>query len=473
MNDTVRVRMAPSPTGNLHLGTAYTTFFNFLFAKRFEGIFILRIEDTDQERNTKEYEHSILEGLKWLGLQWDEGPYYQIQRLTAYKAAVDQLVADGKAYYCFCTSEQLEDDRKKQQQQKQPIVYSGRCRDLSKDQVDKQIQEGKKFAIRLKVPKDRGVIEFDDILHGRVTFDSKLIGDIVLMRSNGIPLYNFAVVVDDVDMSISHVLRGDDHLSNTPKQILIFEALSAKLPQFAHWPPILNPDRIGKLSKRENATSVADYRKDGFLPEAIINYFALLGWTMPDNQEIMSLNEMEKVFDIKKMRLSGAAFDRVKLEWLNGEYIRKMSDTELTKRLEDFLVDHPAKDKIAQLVPLVKERIKTLSEFIPLTNFIFEKPEYDVAVFEKTKVTKILDTLIEVKDVFEKLPKPWKAQDFEQRFRDLAEELNIPAGNLFQLVRVTVSGQLVTPPLFETIVLIGEEEVMERIKFVVNKFESF
>lgn len=469
----VRVRMAPSPTGNLHLGTAYTTFFNYLFARKNNGIFILRFEDTDLERSKKAFEENILDGISWLGLKWDEEPYRQSERLFSYKAAAEKLIKDGKAYPCFCTKEELEAEKKDRQVLSLPQIYSGKCRNLTVGEVEENKKLGKPAAIRFKMPEDRGLIKFNDLLHGEVVFDSKLLGDMVILRSNGMPLYNFAVVVDDIDMNITHVLLGDDHLSNTPKQVVLFEAMGAAVPEFAHWPMILNPDRIGKLSKRENAASVGDYRKMGFLPEAIINYFALLGWTMPDGREIMSLEEMEKSFDLPKMRLSPAAFDPVKFEWLNGEYIRQLSDEELAKRLQEFLVDHPAKEKIGRVVPLIKERIKKLSDFVPLTDFFWQKPDYDRSVFEKIQISgdiqKVLDQVIER---LQNMTQPWGAKVFEQTFRELSEELRMPVAEMFQLIRVSVSGKLVTPPLFESIQILGERESLRRVEHVARSYQD-
>lgn len=462
----VRVRMAPSPTGNLHLGTAYTTLFNYLYARKNKGEFILRLEDTDQARSQKEFEENIVDGLQWLGLKWDKGPIRQSERLESYKKAAEKLVAEGKAYYCYCTPEELEAERQAQQTAKKPQVYSGKCRNLT----DKR--EGASV-IRFKMPEDRGMITFNDLLHGEVSFDSSLLGDMVIMRGNGMPLYNFAVVVDDIDMRITHVLRGDDHLSNTPKQIVLFEALDATVPQFAHWPMVLNPDRIGKLSKRQGATSVSDFRKDGYLPEALVNYFALLGWTMPGDREIMSLSEMEELFDLKKMRLSGAAFDTNKLDWLNGEYIRQMDDKELAKRLEEYLVEHPSIKKLNELVPLVKTRIKKLSDFVLLTDFIFNDPEYDMTVFDKVRLEDTKGILESIAKTLEEMPTPWQADKFEQTFRALADELGISASDIFQLVRVAVSGQLVTPPLFESIQLIGEHETIKRAEKVAETYPNF
>lgn len=460
----VRVRIPPSPTGKMHMGTAYTALFNYLFAKKNKGTFIFRWEDTDQERSKKEFEEDIEVSMKWLGLTWDEGPFRQMDRLKNYQEATDGILAQDKAYYCFCTAEELEQVRKEQSSKKQALVYSGKCRSLSEDEINELKTEDKRCVIRFKMPDDRGKIIFNDLIHGQVEFDSSLIGDFVIMRANGVPIYNFAVVLDDIDMKITHVLRGEDHISNTPRQIVLFEAFNAKLPEFAHWPNILNPDRIGKLSKREGATAVSDYQKDGFLPEAIVNYLALIGWTMPDEKEKMTLKAMEQTFDLSKMRKSPAAFDITKLEWMNGEYIREMSDEALEKRLDEYLVDHPSKGKLTPIIPLVKDRIKKLSDFIPLTFFFFEDPEYDTEVFNKLKINNLKEVLTKVLEVINKMNKPWDAKSFENAFRELAEEQNLSASQMFQLIRVAVSGQLVTPPLFESIKILGEDEAIERVK---------
>lgn len=468
----LRVRMAPSPTGKMHLGTAYTALLNYLFAIKNKGIFILRWEDTDQERSKKEFEEDILESMLWLGLKWSEGPYRQMDRLDSYKKAQISLLQKEGAYYCFCTQEELEKVRKQQSAKGLPLIYSKRCRGLSEEEVEKFKAEGKQFVVRFKMPEDRGMIVWDDLIFREIEFNSKLIGDFVIMRSSGIPIYNFAVVVDDIDMKITHVLRGEDHLSNTPKQIVLFEALGASLPKFAHCPNILNTDRIGKLSKREGATAVSDYRREGYFPEAIINYLALIGWTMPEEREIMNLEEMIEAFDLSKIRKSPAAFDTHKLEWLNGEYIRKTTDEQLTARLQEFLVDYPLKQKIAPVVPLIKERIKKLSDFIPLTDFLFEKAEYDIEVFNRLSIKDLRLKIEKVLEKLEAMEKPWKAEVFEETFRKLAEDLSLSATQMFQLIRVAVSGQTVTPPLFESIQILGDEETIKRTEEALAFFAS-
>lgn len=464
----IRTRMAPSPTGFLHLGTAYTTLFNFLFARHNKGKFILRIEDTDQERSKKEYEENILDGLKWLGLIWDEGPFYQMQLLLNYGQAAERLLEEGSAYYCFCTKEELDAERALQQVEKLPLIYSGRCRLISPDEALHRKNSGQAYVIRHKMPEERGIIEFDDIIHGKISFDSKLIGDTIIMRQNGIPLYNFAVVVDDVNMQITHVLRSEDHISNTPKQVVIFEALKASLPQFAHWPVVLNSDRMGKLSKRAGATSIDFYREEGYLPEAMINYLALLGWTHPEGKEIFTLDEMIQSFDLKDINQSAAAWNEQKLDWINGEYIRAMSDEELVNRLRDFLPDHPTPEKIQQVIPLVKERMKKLSDFVALTDFLFLGSEYDLATFERLKLNDPIEVLKKVLEKMEQMPIPWESEKFAETFRQLAQELSLSNTDMFQLIRVAFSGKLVTPPLFECMQLLSEQETKKRIQDAIT-----
>lgn len=472
--------MAPSPTGKLHLGNAYTFLFNYLFARKNRGDFLLRLEDTDRERSKQEFEDDILESLSWLGLLWDGELYRSSERLHLYQQKANWLIEKGRAYYCFCSVETLEKTRHEQEKKGAPIVYPGTCRNLDPGLVVQYLGEAKPAAVRFKMPADRGMIEFADMLHGKIAFDSSLLGDMVIMRSNGAPLYNFAVVVDDIEMEITHVLRGDDHVSNTPKQIVIFEAFGSSVPTFAHFPNILNPDRIGKLSKRHGATSVSDYRRDGFLPEAVINYMALLGWTMPGDIEIMSQSDMEQSFDVELMRISPAAFNIEKLEWLNGEYIRMLSDGDFCKRLESYLDNtlskestKPDRSRIELLIPLVKTRMKKLSDFIPLTFFLFEEPEYDLSVFEKVNIVNKKQVLERVVETLETMERPWRGEVFEKTFREMAASLEINAGDFFQLLRVAFSGQLVTPPLFECMKIFGEERTVERIRKVAFSYPNF
>ncbi|MGZ6259191.1 MAG: glutamate--tRNA ligase, partial [Candidatus Limnocylindrales bacterium] len=394
---TVRCRIAPSPTGPLHIGTARTALFNFLFARRHGGTFILRLEDTDVARSTVAYERDILGGLHWLGLEWDEGPevagqpargpfgpYRQMERLPLYRDAADRLLAEDKAYPCYCTTKELAADRAAQEAARQPPHYVGRCAHLSPDERRAREAQGLRPAIRFRVGE--GIVAFDDLVRGRVEIDaSALGGDLVIVRSDGTPLYHFTVVVDDALMAITHVIRGEDHLSNTPKHILLFRALGAPLPAFAHLPLILNPDRT-KMSKRKSQTAIGEYIAQGFVKEAIVNHLALLGWAsgVAEEEEIYSLEQLAQVFDLDRVHRGGAVFDRERLEWLNGQWIRRLPPEELVLRLAPFLeadlavlraagraVREPTEADLAALVPLVQERLPTLAAAGPLLDFLF------------------------------------------------------------------------------------------------------
>lgn len=416
----IKTRFAPSPTGNPHVGNIRTALFDYLFAKSQGGKFILRIEDTDKKREVKESNQAILDSLKWLGLNWDEGPILQSERLDIYKQYTHDLVKKGFAY------------------EKDGAIYFE--------------------------TKKEGKTSWTDLVgNKRIEFDNKTQEDFVLLKSDGFPTYHLANVVDDRLMGITHVTRGEDWISSTPKHIMLYDAFGWPIPQFGHFPNILATDK-SKLSKRHGAVGILDFKKDGILPEALVNYLTLLGWTPPGGQEILTLDEMVKVFKIEDVNGSAAVFDIQKLEWMNGEYIRKMSDEELTKRLQEYLVDHPAKEKIATVVPLIKERIKKLSDFVPLTDFWWEKPEYDMEVFGKLKTKNLKQCIGQIVEKLEVMKTPWNAESFEKTFRDLAKELEISATDMFQLIRVAVSGQLVTPPLFESIQILGEEETSSRVK---------
>lgn len=419
---TIKVRFAPSPTGNPHIGNIRTALFTYLFARKNNGIFILRIEDTDQNRQVDKGYQVIYDSLNWLGLLWDEGPILQSERLEIYKQHAKTLVDKGLAYE----------------------------------------QEG---AIYFKAKKDGQTCWIDLIGTREIKFDNATQEDFVIVRSNGWPTYHLASVVDDHAMGITHVTRGDDWISSTPKHLMLYEAFGWQVPQFAHFTTILASDR-SKLSKRHGAVGILDFKKDGYLPEGLINFLALLGWTPPSGKEILSLDEMIEEFDPKDINVAPAIFNLEKLDWINGEYIRGLSDEDLTKRLQEFLIDHPASSKISPVVPLIKQRIRKLSDFIPLTDFIWEKPEYDIEVFKAVKIDNQKKALKMVVGKLENLNQPWSSEEFEKTFRSLADELSVPHKEMFQLIRVAISGQLVTPPLFETIQIIGGEEVCRRIKGV-------
>lgn len=412
--DKIRVRIAPSPTGTLHIGTVRTALFNYLYARHHQGTMIVRIEDTDQERSKDEYTQDILAGFKKLGLDWDEGPevegdfgpYFQTKRFDLYEQALNQLLEKGSVYPCYFDDE-IKADREKAQANNENYTYQGQYRD--RDPADK-IAAGVQPVYRLKNPNQK--IVFNDMVRGEVKFDSALNGDMIIARSDKSVLYNFAVVVDDALMKITHVIRGEDHISNTPKQILIYQALGYDVPTFAHTAMMLAPDR-SKLSKRHGATAIADYLKQGFLPEALINYMALLGWSPPEGQELFSLKELIQHFSFDKVNKSGAVFDREKLTWLNGQWIRKLSSQELLKRLKPFYteanlqLENRPEEWLEQMVQLVQEKIALLPDAVEQSQFLFEAQlKYNPEEVDKA--------LIDMKSAPEVL------SAFAQRFADLS-----------------------------------------------------
>lgn len=465
----VRTRIAPSPTGeDLHIGNLYTALINWAFAKKNNGKFIMRIEDTDRERFVEGAEETILNSIDAFGLTPDESPrtggpyapYRQSERLEFYQKYAQELIDKGLAYKCYCSKEKLENIREEE----------------SKTHIRKKHREycdvnatGDKFIIRLRVPENENVT-FNDLIRGDITINTSELDDQVLLKSDGFPTYHLGVVVDDYLMKISHVIRAEEWISSTPKHILLYKAFGWELPVFVHLPILRNSDK-SKLSKRRNPVWVSWFLKDGYLPEAILNFLALMGWSHPEQKEIFSIDEFVQKLDLKDFSPVGPAFDPVKLDWINGEYIRKMTDEELSGRLEKYLkdIDHiakniPDKSVLLKLVPLIKERIKKLSDFIPLTDFFFGKPEYDTAQMEKVKIKKKKEALQKVLEKLEQVKSPWEAKDFEETFKALALELGISNLDMFQLIRVAVSGKLVTPPLFESIQILGEEETIDRIK---------
>src|SRR3989344_5004498 len=388
----VRTRIAPSPTGFAHIGTIYQVLFDYSYAKKHGGEFIVRVEDTDRARFVEGAEKVIFDSLDWFNLSPDEdpikggpyAPYRQSERLDVYKKYIEQLIRQGDAYYCFCTKERLEQMREEQQKKGLPPMYDKHCLNLSEEEVKKNLGSGVDKVVRLKIPENEK-IKVKDGIAGEVEFESNLIDHQVILKSDGFPTYHLAVVVDDYLMKITHIFRGTEWLPSTPKHVLLYKALGweNEIPTFVHLPLLLDPEGKGKLSKRQQSASVDFYKEEGYLPEAILNYLSNIVWNHPDGKEIYPRDEFIKLFEISDLQNKGARFDLQKLDWMNGEYIRAMSDEELAKRLQEFLVDHPAKDKILEVVPLIKERIKKLSDFVPLTNFFWQKPEYDKSVFEK------------------------------------------------------------------------------------------
>ena len=483
----IRVRFAPSPTGYLHIGGARTALFNWLYARHYNGTFVLRIEDTDQVRSTEEAVNVILEGMKWLGLDWDEGPekggkcgpYYQMQRLHLYQKYTEQLLKDKKAYYCYCTREELAESREKQVRENKSLKYDRHCLNLSEEDKKRYEAEGRKPVIRLKIPAKE--ISFNDLLRGEVTFDGGLLSDFVIMKSNGIPTYNYAVVIDDALMKITDVMRGDDHISNTPKQIVIYEALGFDVPKFAHIPMIMGQDHT-RLSKRHGATSVMEYKRMGYIPEAVVNYIAHLGWSSGDEREIFTKEELIKEFILDKISKHAAVFSMEKLNWFNSEYLKNMPIDSLTKMLLPFLEENnyikkedlsPAKLKwLKEVVKLMQGRFKNFSQFIDYADYFFVdkiniEPQAFDSVLNKEGVPGILQAL---KDKLFAL-KSWDEESIENAVREVASSLQIKGGQIIHPTRVSLSGKKVGPGLFELMVVLGQEKTVKRLQEAIEKIE--
>ncbi|HYA12291.1 MAG TPA: glutamate--tRNA ligase [Thermodesulfovibrionales bacterium] len=474
MSDKIRVRFAPSPTGHLHLGGARTALFNWLFARHHKGNFVLRIEDTDRTRSTEEYIETILEGMKWLGLDWDEGPYRQMDRFDIYSSYANKLLQEGKAYYCYCSSEELEKRRQEALAQGKSPKYDGRCRNIRRIQgaEDSRVQS-ENAAIRFMMPQE-GETVVDDLIRGKIVFDNVQLDDLIIVRSDGTPTYNFCVVVDDVDMNITHVIRGDDHLNNTPKQIHIYKALGYTIPAFAHLPMILGSDKT-RLSKRHGATSVTAYKETGYLPDAFINYLARLGWAHGD-QEIFTRDEMVEYFSLGDVGKSAAVFNPEKLLWLNSQYIKNSPSEKLVKLVMPFLIRENVihegqtldKEWLSKAIDTLKERAKTLVELTHgLRFYITEDIEYDRKAKTKFLNENSLPYLIDVKEELSRLDK-FTALEIEKAFASLVEKHNIKLGNLAQPVRVAVTGKAESPGIFEVLEILGKEKVLKRLERAIE-----
>lgn len=471
----VRVRFAPSPTGYLHIGNARTALFNYLFARKNSGKFILRIENTDTERSKKEYEESILEDLKWLGLSWEEGPdvggpfgpYRQTERLQLYRDYANKLVSEGKAYRCWCTKEEIEKRRSSGDQQNSG--YDNYCRNLSDSQISSFQAEGRNPVIRFRVPDKKVVV--NDIIRGTVIFEAGTLNDFVIMKSNEIPTFHFAVVIDDLSMQITHVIRGEDHLSNTPKHILIFEALGCNPPAFAHMSMTLGTDRT-RLSKRHGATSVRQYRENGYLAEAMFNYLALLGWSSKDNQEIFSKQQLIEEFSLQACNKSNAIFDPAKLLWLNALYIRKKSSSEIFEISLPFLEKagyskselEQHKKIIEKVIDVEKEKLKTLQDIPERTGyFISEDISWNSEIEKKVKIPEFEKTLSEISDLLKTI-EPFEKSVIEATIRRFCEERNLKCIEVFNPLRFVLTGQTKGAGLFEMIELIGKQRCIKRIE---------
>lgn len=473
----VRTRIAPSPTGSPHIGTAYAALFNYVFAKKHRGNFVLRIEDTDRTRLVAGSEEEIYEALSWLGLETDEspvkggnfGPYRQSERLEIYKEFVSKLVKADKAYYCDCSSERLAKIREEQQARKEVPHYDRKCRYEPPQELESSV-------IRLAVPLD-GETEVEDLVRGKIIFENKFIDDQVLMKSDDFPTYHLASVVDDHLMEISHVIRAEEWLSSTPKHVLLYQAFGWELPQFAHLPLLRNQDR-SKISKRKNPVAIDFYRKQGYLPEALVNFLALMGWSMPDDQEIFTLDEMIKNFTFERIGTVGPIFDVQKLDWMNGHYIRTLSNEELAERLvKGGFVDPYPINEVMKYLPLVKDRMKRLSEFKELTSYYLSvRIDIDPKQITALSGSSNLGTVSAINSVRKAIeditPVNWTSQTIEELLNKSQEQLNWNKTKLFQTIRYSVSGSTTTPPLGETLEAIGKDKVIDRLTKAEKKLNE-
>lgn len=478
----IRVRFAPSPTGHLHVGGARTALFNYLFAKKYNGTFILRIEDTDEIRSTEESIKSIFDSMRWLGLTWDEGamfdltekgnfgPYIQSERekLGIYRKYADELLKAGKAYYCYCTTEELEEQRKKALLEKRPVRgYEGKCRNLTKKQIEDFEKQGRIPALRFKMPGG-GVTQFNDLIHKELKFENNLLYDFVILKASGYPTYNFACVIDDHLMEISTVIRGDDHISNTPLQINLYKALGWNLPEFAHLSMILGPDGT-RLSKRHGATSIQEYKRQGYLPQTMKNYLALLGWSTSDSQQIFEEGELEKKFDLNGCQKNPAIFDNAKLKWMNGEYIRKLSSKELIRFAMPFIkesginIENKSWEEVVNIIILEQEKYKLLSDIPKLIDFFFNEVNYNSDAVDKVFKNHDVKTILGgIKQVYASLQN-WTEHTIESETRNFAKANGFKTGQVFHPVRLAVSGRTEGPTLFKMLAYLGKEETIRRI----------
>jgi len=458
------LRFAPSPTGFLHIGGARTALFNWLLARNKGGKFILRIEDTDQVRSTKESIDAILEGMTWLGLDWDEGPIYQTDRITLYREHAERLIREGKAYYCYCTPEELEEKRQKALQEKRKPKYDGRCRNLESS------IPGRAAVIRFRAPQE-GKTVLPDLIKGTVEFDNAEMDDLVILRSDGWPTYNFSVVVDDATMGITHVIRGDDHVNNTPRQILLYQAFGYPLPEFAHVPMILGADKA-RLSKRHGATSVMAYKDMGYLPQALVNYLVRLGWSHGD-QEVFTQEELIRNFSLENVGKSAAVFNQEKLNWLNGVYIRQEKPEILAELLLPFLEGRGLKPRsgswLVEVVKTLQERSKTLVEMADMAEFYFRDDFRVDEKAEKKHLTPVIKEPLEILISRLDLTPEVDERGLEEIFKEIVAQKNIKLGAIAQAVRVALTGKSVSPGIYEVMGILGKEEVLKRLARALKK----
>jgi len=472
----ISVRFAPSPTGYLHIGGARTAIFNWLFAKKHGGKFFLRIEDTDLQRSGEEMTRAILESLTWLGLDWEGEPVYQSQRFFIYQEYAQLLIKLGKAYRCFCAPDEIVAARERAKAEKQTFKYDGRCRHLAPLEIQQNLAAGKPGAIRFAV-QSGGVTAFQDEVREEVSFANETIDDFVILRSDGVPTYHLAVVVDDHEMGITHIIRGEDHLSNTPKQVLLYNAFGWPLPVFAHVPLILGPDK-SRLSKRHGATAVGEYETKGFLPETLFNFLARLGWSSGDDREIFSRDELIQLFDLAGISQSGAVFDEKKLEWMNGQYLSAASAERLEPLVEKVLLDagiaaavelQSDREYLRRVIELLKSKVKLMPEFAAQSRYFFREPEqYEEAARAKHwKEPRTAEYLEQAATHLEALSE-FSAATTEDAIRRLAEALGVAASKLIHPARLALTGVGVSPSLFETMAVLGKIRVVARLQKAVK-----
>ena len=463
----IRTRIAPSPTGkDVHVGSISTALMNFAWAKKNKGQFIVRIEDTDRTRLVEGGEKKMLETLEEIGLHADESPlvggpyapYRQSERLEIYKKHVEGLVKKGSAYYCICSPQRLDEMRKKQQAEKKIPKYDRHCL-KNQEEIKKKIARGEKYVVRLLIPDKE--ISFKDLIRGQITVSGSNLDDQVLLKSDGFPTYHLGVVVDDYLMKITHVIRGEEWLPSTPKHIILYEAFGWSLPAFAHVSLLRNPDK-SKLSKRKNPVWTSDYLEKGILPEALLNYLSLMGWSHPQGKDIFTLDEYVSVFDIKDVQKTAPVFDPIKLEWMNGEYIRQISISNLKFKILNFYNNELSESIVEKTIPLVRERIKKLSDYLPLCEFFFKTPnKYEIDLLPKKEIIKkIIETVASINE--------WKANTIGEKMQELAKKIGVKNSEFFMILRVTITGKKISPPLNESMEILGKDECLKRLKSISN-----
>ncbi len=480
MTDNVRVRIAPSPTGPIHIGNVRTALFNWLYARHNKGKFILRFEDTDQARSKSEFEDIIMKELRWLGMQWDEGPdtdgsygpYRQTEKLEIYQKHAEQLLEEKKAYLCYCSPEEIEKERSDSAKKGEAFRYSGKCRNLNEEEKKDKIGSGIKPSVRFKVPSGKDIV-IDDLVRGKVEFSSDMLGDFVIIRPDGMPIYNYAVVIDDYDMKITHVIRAEEHISNTPRQVLLYEALGFEIPRFAHASMVLGPDRT-KLSKRHGAAFVGQYREDGYLPEALVNFLALLGWSPEGEEEIMPVDELVQKFTLDRIAKNPGIFDIQKLNWMNGHYIRKSSDERILDLAlphlkkagyldEEFYTDN--REWLMQVIAVVKDNLEYVGQIKEHAKLFFqEKVEMEDKkaedVLKEETVPLVLRTLHKK---IEGASDSIRQDEVKGLLKEVNKELKLGGKKVFMPIRVALTGQTHGPELYQVIPLLGKEKVQQRL----------